>query len=127
MRVAFASMRIEDRLQLAGRGTDDLEHVGGRRLLLQRFAQLIEQPGVLDSDDGLGSEVFNQLDLFVRKWPYFFWVNTDGADDLVSLSNGTWRKSGHFRFPRARPARVRLAISSFSRNVDRSRDLLCAD
>jgi hypothetical protein len=51
----------EHRLKLAGRRADDLEHVGGGGLLLQRFgkivrtpAQLVEQPSVLDRDDGFG-------------------------------------------------------------------------
>ena len=48
---------LEHGLQLAGRLADDLEHVGGGGLLLQRFAQLVEQAGVLDGDDGLGGEV----------------------------------------------------------------------
>ena len=30
--------RIEHRRQIAGRGVDDLQHFGGRGLLLQRFA-----------------------------------------------------------------------------------------
>src|SRR5437016_85196 len=42
--------RIEHGLQIEGRATDDFEHVGGRGLLLQRFAQLVEQPCVLDGD-----------------------------------------------------------------------------
>ena len=29
--------RLEDRLHVAGRGADDLEHLGGGSLLLQRF------------------------------------------------------------------------------------------
>ena len=55
---------VEHRLQLAGRAGDDLQHLAGRGLLLQRFgeivgalAQLVEQPRVLDGDDGLGGEV----------------------------------------------------------------------
>jgi hypothetical protein len=32
------------------------ERVGGGGLLLQRFAQLVEQPGVFDGDDGLVGE-----------------------------------------------------------------------
>ena len=39
----------------------DLEHIGGSGLLLQRLAQLIEQAGVLDRDNRLGGEVFDQL------------------------------------------------------------------
>ena len=49
--------RIEHGLQIERRAADDLEHVGGGGLLLQRFAQLVEQPRVLDGDDGLGGEV----------------------------------------------------------------------
>ena len=44
------------------------------RLLLQRLAevvgaltQFVEQPRILDGDDGLGSEVRQQRDLFVVK------------------------------------------------------------
>ena len=31
----------------------------------KRFAQFVEQPGVLDGDDGLGGEGRDQLDLLV--------------------------------------------------------------
>ena len=56
--------RVEHRLQIEGRAADDLEHVSGGGLLLQGFshvvgalAQLVEQAGVLDGDDGLGGEI----------------------------------------------------------------------
>ena len=64
-RAADFDQRVEHGLQIEGRATDDLEHVGGGGLLLQRFAQLVEQPGVLDGDDGLGGEIGHQLDLLV--------------------------------------------------------------
>ena len=48
--------RIKHGLQIEGRAADHLEHVGGGGLLLQRFAQLVEQAGVLDSDDGLAAK-----------------------------------------------------------------------
>ena len=57
--------RIEHRLQIEGRAADDLEHVGGGGLLLQRFAQLVEQPRVLNGDDGLIGEGLDQRDLLV--------------------------------------------------------------
>src|SRR4026209_550606 len=44
--------RMDHARQIALRTADDPEHVGGRRLLLQRFTQLAEQPRVLDGDDG---------------------------------------------------------------------------
>ena len=56
--------RVENRPEIDGRTADDLEHVGSRRLLLQRLAQvsralaqLTQQPRILDGDDRLGSEV----------------------------------------------------------------------
>jgi hypothetical protein len=43
-----------------GRTADDLEHVGGRGLLLERLAYLTEQPRVLDRDNGLSAEILDQ-------------------------------------------------------------------
>src|SRR6266566_1832322 len=61
--------RIEHRLQLAGRRADDAQNFGGRRLLLQRFAELtaarlnlVEQTHVLDSNHGLVGKRGDQLD-----------------------------------------------------------------
>jgi hypothetical protein len=54
---------IEHSLQVKGRAADDLQHVGGGGLLLQGFAQLVEQARVLDGDDGLIREGFKQSDL----------------------------------------------------------------
>ena len=34
--------RLQHRLEIEGRAADDLEYVGGGRLLLQGFAQLVE-------------------------------------------------------------------------------------
>ena len=45
--------RIEHGLEVEGRAADDFQHIGGRGLLLERLAQLVEQAGVLDRDDGL--------------------------------------------------------------------------
>ena len=62
--------RVEDRLEVGRRGGDHAQDLGGRRLLLQRLGQLavallqlLEQPGVLDGDDGLVGERLEQRDL----------------------------------------------------------------
>ena len=62
--------RVENRLQVEGRAADRLEHVGRRRLLLQRLAQfsrarlhLVEQADILDGDHRLVGEGLDQLDL----------------------------------------------------------------
>jgi len=47
---------VEHGLQIEGRAANDLEHVGSRGLLLERLAQLVEQPRVLDGDNGLVGE-----------------------------------------------------------------------
>src|SRR5262245_53481553 len=71
---------IEHSLQIEGRTADDLKHVGGSGLLLQRFSQLVEQPRVLDGDDRLGSEVLDQLDLLVGERADLLTVDGDTAD-----------------------------------------------
>jgi hypothetical protein len=48
-----------------GRAADDLEHVGGGALLLQRFPQLFQRPSVFNRDDSLTREARNQRDLLV--------------------------------------------------------------
>src|SRR6266508_3124014 len=62
---------IEHRLHIRGRAADDAEHLGRRRLILQSLAQFcvalldfFEQPDVLDGDDRLVGENFEQRDLF---------------------------------------------------------------
>ena len=77
--------------QFTGRTRDDLQHLGGRGLLLQRFAQLVKQARILDRDDGLRGEVLNQLDLLVGEWS----APLGGKSRLsrsasLSLSSGTF-------------------------------------
>src|SRR6516164_1982471 len=78
---------IENRLQLAGRACDDAQHIRGRSLLLKRLAQLVEQAGVLDGDDGLGSKILQQFDLFVGKRPDFLPVDENNADHHIVLDH----------------------------------------
>src|SRR5262245_23662401 len=65
---------IEHSLQVEGRAADDLEHVGGGSLLLQRFreivsalAQFVKQSRVFNSNDCLGREGLEQRNLLVGK------------------------------------------------------------
>ena len=51
------------------------------------FAQLVEQPRVLDGDDGLGSEVLHQLDLLFGERPHLLAINDDRPDQLVLLEH----------------------------------------
>src|SRR4029434_8065546 len=65
---------VEDRLHIRGRSADDAEHFGCRSLMLQRLAQFcvaflkfLKQTYVLNSDDGLISEGFEERYLLFRK------------------------------------------------------------
>ena len=66
---------IEDGLEIESRSTDDLEHVGSGRLLLQRLGKfacarlyLVEQAHVLNRDHRLVGKGRDQIDLLVGKW-----------------------------------------------------------
>src|SRR5215471_17219446 len=76
---------IENRLQVKGRAADNLEHVGGGSLLLQRLAQFVEQPGVLDGDNRLACKTLNQLDLFVGEEADLLAVDDYEANHLLVL------------------------------------------
>ena len=49
--------------------------------------QLVQQPRVLDGDDGLRGEVLHQLDLLVGERPDLLAVDDDGADQLAVLEH----------------------------------------
>ena len=66
---------------------DDFQYVGGGRLLLQRLPQLIEQPRVLDGDNGLGGEVFHEFNLLVGKRPDFLPEDADNSDQRIVLEH----------------------------------------
>jgi hypothetical protein len=79
--------RFQHRLQIEGGAAEDLEHVSGGRLLLQGFAQFVEQAGVLDGDNGLGGEILDQLDLFVGERPHLLTKNDDRTHQRVVLDH----------------------------------------
>src|SRR5262249_33680554 len=78
---------VEHGLQIEGRAADYFKHVGGGGLLLQRFAQLVEQPRVLDGDDCLGRKILYQRDLFVSERTELLAIEHDCADQLVVLEH----------------------------------------
>jgi hypothetical protein len=59
----------------------------GSGLLLQGFAQLVEQARVLDGDDCLVGEILYQLDLLVGKGANLLAIDGDRADKLVLLEH----------------------------------------
>src|SRR5262252_3859368 len=54
-------------LKIERRTANDLQHIRGCGLLLERFAQFVKQPRVLDGDDGLCGERPQKRKLFIRK------------------------------------------------------------
>src|SRR5262245_10735525 len=81
------NQRVEHRLQIERRAADDLEHISGGGLLLQRLAQLVEQARVLYGDDGLLSEVAQELDMLVTEWFDLLAEYQDRADELIILKH----------------------------------------
>src|SRR5215217_5297237 len=68
-------------------------HSGGspaadRSGTVKRFGQLVEQPRVLDGDDGLVCEVLHQPDLLVSERADLLAVDGNGADQLIFLEHG---------------------------------------
>ena len=87
MRVAFASIASNTGSSSPGELRDDLQHLRGRGLLLQRLGQLararlhlVEQPHVLDRDHRLVGEGGDELDLLIGEWAYRLALQDDHAD-----------------------------------------------
>ena len=76
--------RLEHRLGVGDRAADRREDFAGRRLVLERYAQivgalaqLVEKACVLDGDDSLGGEVLHQLDLLVGERAHFHAIDNN--------------------------------------------------
>ena len=81
--------RVEHRLQIESRAADDLQHLGGGGLLLQRFGEvagarlhLVEQPHVLDRDHRLVGEGLDDFDLAIREGDRLVARDSENADGL---------------------------------------------
>src|SRR6516225_2712500 len=75
--IGLTDAGLEHGCDLARRVGNDTQHLRRRGLPLQRFPQLVEQPRVLDGDDGLGREIFDQLDLLATEWSRLLSENHD--------------------------------------------------
>src|SRR6516162_4859450 len=79
---------VQDLRQIESGMANRLEHIGGGCLLLQRFTQLAEQARVLDCDDGLVREGFEQRDLLVTKQPDLNASESDHTDSCARTDQG---------------------------------------
>ena len=82
--------RVENRLEIDGRAADDLEHVSGSGLLLQRFLRSrvlactsSNSRDVPNRDHGLVGESLQQRDLLVAERAHFDPAKQDCADRLT--------------------------------------------
>jgi hypothetical protein len=71
----------QHRPEVRRRARDHAQDLGCRRLLLQGLLRFIEQPHVLDGDDGLVGEGLEERDLRVREAAGLPAADIDGADD----------------------------------------------
>ena len=131
MRVAFSSMAWNTGSSSPGELLMTFSTSDGRGLLLQRLgqivgalAQLVEQPRVLDGDDGLRGEVLHQLDLLVGERPHLLAIDGDGADQLVVLEHRHGENgAGAGELDERRPL-VALEVGRLASDVGDVNDLL---
>src|SRR5262249_8736650 len=107
---------------------DDAQYIRGGGLLLERFAQLVEQPCVLDGDDRLAGEALYQLDLLVGEWAYLLPVDTYNANQIGLFEQRDDQEgSDSTRFHPGDHERIATCIRFQLPNIFDMRDLLSAD
>jgi hypothetical protein len=85
---------------------------------LQRLAQLIQQPRVLNGNDGLRGEVLNQLDLLVGEGSDFLPVEDERTDEPFVLKHRHIEKSaGTGGFDQPNHPGIPFGIGAFSSKV----------
>ena len=99
--------RVEHRREIAGRGVNDLQHLGGRGLLLQRLPLLVDQPRVLHRDHRLRREILQESDLFLGEWTYLGSSGGNHAEQrFVSTQRNAQQRAGGVGFHRPACDRV---------------------
>src|SRR6516164_142925 len=102
--VGFFQYHIEDGGKLTRRRIDDLQYLGSRGLLLESFlqvarsvAQLVEQPDVLDCDNGLIGEGLEEADLRLGEWGDLTPRYCDRTDWIAIVKNRYGQPGTHPR------------------------------
>src|SRR5215813_10812719 len=85
---------LEHRFQFTGRTGDDSQNLRGRGLPFQRFgkigralAQFVQQPGVLDGDDGLRGEILDQIYLLIVEGSDLLPIDSDRTNQVILLEH----------------------------------------
>src|SRR5262245_29634503 len=76
---------FEHRLHVGRRSRNHAENVRSRCLLLQRLLRLVEQPHVLDRNDRLVGEGFEQFYVIVCEGPRLRMAHRDHSDDAIAV------------------------------------------
>jgi hypothetical protein len=87
-----------------------LQHLRGRCLLLQRLPQFIEQPRILNGDNGLGGKRFEKRNLLIRKW-FNLGTSKHNCSDRHPLAQQRRAKDR----PVSQPLRERASFGKFLR------------
>ena len=89
--------RIQHRLNVRRRAGDDAQDFTRRSLLLQRFLEFLEQPDVLDGDDRLVGEGFEQLDLRRGEGAHLGATCDQYSNEFPLLTKGNGQKGARAR------------------------------
>src|SRR5215469_10246120 len=100
---------IEHRGEVARRGIDDLQYLGGRGLLLQRFARLGQQPRVFHRNDRLRREILYERDFLFGEWSHLLTVESDHTEKRI-LSAQRDRKPSADTHEVGALARIRIGL-----------------
>ncbi len=84
----FFEHGVEHGREVAGRGVDDLQYLGGRGLLLERLALFGEAPGIFHGERGLRGERLDQGDLCLREGAHLLPIEDEHADRPVFANEG---------------------------------------
>src|SRR5262249_52567634 len=117
--------------QLAGGAGDDLQNLRCRGLPLKRLGeivraltQLVEQPRVLDGDDGLRGEVLHQFYLLLGEWPHLLAVDRHRTDHRVFFQHRHKENSSNaYEFNGLDSQRIAVDVDPLSRKIGNVNDL----
>ena len=109
--------------------TGDHQDFGRGRLLLERLFRLVEQPHVLDGDDGLVGEGLEEGDLILGEGPHLSAVERDGAKKTRLAHQGHAQEGSHSLLldvvgPERLPPAIRLGLAHVE-NVNRLPGAAC--
>src|SRR5215470_19131128 len=81
----FIEHHLEYRREIAGRGIDDPQYLGGGGLLLQCLSGFSDEPRILHCNDCLRREILKQCDLLVTEWADFVAIGCNDAEQVMVL------------------------------------------